>query len=177
MPNKSEILSRATSLFMQDNHGAGYGETLPEEHELKEDGYFDRARHELMCSDYTQDTNVVDQALAEIENSDKLQIENDKLQVQVYNLNRKLSELEQSRLVPMEQSREQSAQLSDTDTKHKPEQIQTQDMKRGPCQSCDHWVVKARVRSMPFWSTSYGLCNVHNLPTNKDSSCRGWKKL
>ncbi len=177
MPSKQEILERATSLFMRDNHGAGYGETLPEEHELKEDGYFDRARHELMCSDYTQDSEVVDQAFKEIAELDKVQTENDKLQVQVYNLNRKLCELEQSKLVQPEQSREQSGEIRDTDTKDTKREIQISVLKRGHCSDCSSWAVGLMTRAMPFKSKSYGHCSVSNCPTNKDSSCRAWKPI
>jgi len=48
MPTKDEILARATELFMQERARVGLPPLTPEESELKEGSYFDRARNELM---------------------------------------------------------------------------------------------------------------------------------
>lgn len=48
MPGHDEILARATELFMQECARQGLPALTPEESELKEGGYWDRARSELM---------------------------------------------------------------------------------------------------------------------------------
>ena len=47
-PTKQAILARATELLMQEQQRNGLGESLPEECELKEAGFLDKAKQELM---------------------------------------------------------------------------------------------------------------------------------
>ena len=48
MPSREEILSRATQLFIQERSRLGLPAITPEESELKEGSYFEKARNELM---------------------------------------------------------------------------------------------------------------------------------
>jgi hypothetical protein len=67
-PNRTQILERATQMFMQDQaRHPGLGDTTPEPSELKEAGYLDKAQHELMSNDFEpMDPKIVDEAMAEV---------------------------------------------------------------------------------------------------------------
>ena len=60
MPSKAEILERAKQLYMHDNaRFPELGENLPEESELREEGYLKRAQTELLTKEDTKTTHQV----------------------------------------------------------------------------------------------------------------------
>ena len=166
MPNKQEILTRATTLFMSEQTQSGYGDNLPEESELKESGFFDKARQELM----TQDPDIVDQALKEIAESNELESQNDGLKDEIQKLNQELrqksAQIEQSKLLPREQQGE--IRKSDTDTN-------TIQIRKGICKECGHFGLRVTDRTRPYWVVC-GFCEVYQISVPTGSWCRSFKE-
>jgi hypothetical protein len=92
-PTHEQIQQYATTLYMKNQAQTGgyLGETLPELTELKESGYWEQARYELMCSDMPSD--IIESVYAEI-NSDKQTIE--ELQKKIKKLERELKNVKDS---------------------------------------------------------------------------------
>lgn len=63
MPTKEEILERATSMYMMDLARTGMPAITPEEDELKEESYWDRARNDLMAGT----RSMLEEGLAHLE--------------------------------------------------------------------------------------------------------------
>jgi hypothetical protein len=68
IPKQQLVIERATQLFMQDQERyPGLGETLPETSELKEAGYLDKAKMELMSNDFERpDPKMVEEVFNEM---------------------------------------------------------------------------------------------------------------
>ncbi len=95
-PKKADIKARATELFMKDQARAEIlGETLPEENELKESGFWQQATNELMSSqsedEYTQE---LDKTLRDLGRLDKLEAQSKKDEAAIKQLNQEKTALE-----------------------------------------------------------------------------------
>jgi len=108
-PTKDAIHSRATELFMQEQSRHNLGETLPELNELKEAGFWEKAKQELRCNEYAGDPC---DDFKEVEQQIKLErnalAENEQLKRTVKSLEEKLSE----KPVPIEVIHSQSLSLT-----------------------------------------------------------------
>jgi rRNA maturation endonuclease Nob1 len=67
-PNRNQVIERAQQLFMQEQaRYPGLGETTPELSELKEAGFLDKAKMELMSSDFERpDPKMVEEVFNEM---------------------------------------------------------------------------------------------------------------
>lgn len=79
-PNKQQLMARATELYMKDQaHYPGLGETLPELTELKEAGFLDAAKRELMSNSY-QDPKMVEEVYQEMGIEQKENLNTEKIE-------------------------------------------------------------------------------------------------